>query len=418
MIATISPFLSLYSSVLILLMGVGLLSTFLSLRMTMVGFSTDVIGLIQAAYYLGLVLGSFFCRRSVARVGHIRTFAALAAIATVGVMLHGVFFSPWSWGLLRLVTGISVVGLYMVIESWLNECTEPRSRGRVFSIYMVLTYLGLAIGQMLLNLADPALNVHFFIIGALMALCLVPVSLTTAISPAMPAPSHFSLFNLLKKAPLGMVGCFTAGLSNSAFYAMGPVFGHNTGLSVSQLSMLMSATVIGGLLFQWPVGIVSDRVDRTKVLPVLSGGVGMISVGILLTAGMPYVALMVMMVCFGGALFSVYPVAVARSHDLFDPSEVVNVSTGLLLSFGVGASIGPLACAVVMKALNTPYGLFVFTAVVALLYCAMVYYLRRQEMIEIVPVAEQADFVPMMRTSPVVMIIDPRSAPEVEDAMP
>jgi MFS family permease len=278
---------------------------------------------------------------------------------------------------------------------------------------MVLAYLGMAIGQMLLNLADPALSIHFFIIGALLALCLVPVSLTTAISPAMPTHSHFSLFKLLKKAPLGMVGCFSAGLSNSAFYAMGPVFGHDTGLSVPQLSLFMSATVIGGLLFQWPVGLVSDRFDRTKALAAFSIVVSVISVAILLTAGMPFGALMITMVCFGGAMFSVYPVAVARSHDLFDPSEVVDVSTGLLLSFGIGASIGPLASALVMKALHTPYGLFVFTAVVTALYSALAYFLRRQEMIEIVPVAEQGDFVPMMRTSPVVMVIDPRAEPEL-----
>ncbi|MFH1983461.1 MAG: MFS transporter [Pseudomonadota bacterium] len=412
MVSTLTSFLALYSAVFTLLMGVGLLGTFLSLRMTMAGFSTEVIGLILAAYYVGLVLGSFVCQRLVARVGHIRTFAALAAVATAAVMLHGVFFSAWAWGLLRLVTGIATMGLYMVIESWLNECTEPRYRGRVFSIYMVLSYLGIGIGQILLNLADPALPTHFFIAGMLLALCLVPVSLTTAISPSMPAPARFNLLVILKKAPLGMVGCLTAGLINSAFYAMGPVFGHGIGLSVAQLSLLMGATVLGGLLLQWPVGLISDRFDRTLVLPALAVMVSAISALVVFTAGLSFGGLLVIMVCFGGVFFTIYPVAVARSHDLFDAGEVVSVSAGLLLCYGIGASVGPVVAAFVMNAVSNPYGLFIFMAVVPLMYAAMAHFLRRREMIEIVPVAAQAAYMPMMRTSAVVIAIDPRVEPE------
>lgn len=412
MVATLTSFMALYMAVFSLLTGVGLLGTFLSLRMTVAGFSTEVIGLILAAYYAGLVIGSVVCQRIVARVGHIRTFAALAAVATAAVMLHGVFFSPWAWGVLRLVTGIAIIGLYMVIESWLNECTEPRFRGRVFSFYMVLSYLGIGFGQILLNLADPSLPTHFFIAGMLLALCLVPVSMTTAISPSMPPPSRFNLFTLLKKAPLGMAGCLTAGLINSSFYTMGPVFGHAIGLSVSQLSLLMGATVLGGLLLQWPVGLISDRFDRTRVLPVLSGLVAAISSLVVLTAGLPFAGLLVILVCFGGVFFTIYPVAVARSHDLFDAGEVVSVSAGLLISYGIGACIGPVAAAFVMKMTNTPYGLFVFMAVVPTVYAAMAHFLRQREMIEIVPVADQSAYMPMMRTSTVAMVIDPRAESE------
>ena len=414
MVSTLTSFVALYAAVFTLLMGVGLLGTFLSLRMTMAGFSTEVIGLILAAYYAGLVLGSVVCQRLVARVGHIRAFAALAAVATAGVMLHGVFFSAWAWGLLRLATGIATMGLYMVIESWLNECTEPPYRGRVFSIYMVLSYLGIGIGQILLNLADPALPTHFFIAGMLLALCLVPVSMTTAISPSMPAPSRFKLGVLLKKAPLGMAGCLTAGLINSAFYTMGPVFGHDIGLNVPQLSLFMGATVLGGLLLQWPVGLISDRFDRTLVLPVLATMVSAISALVVISAGLPFEGLLVIMVCFGGVFFTIYPVAVARSHDLFDAGEVVSVSAGLLLSYGIGASVGPVAASFVMKTAASPYGLFVFMAGVPLLYAAMAHFLRRKERIEIVPVADQSNYMPMMRTSAVAMVIDPRA--EAEEA--
>ena len=409
MVSTLTSFLALYTAIFTLLTGVGLLGTFLSLRMTMAEFSTEVIGLILAAYYVGLVMGSVVCQRLVARVGHIRTFAALAAVATATVMLHGVFFSAWAWGLLRLVTGIAIIGLYMVVESWLNECTEPQFRGRVFSIYMVLSYIGIGFGQILLSLADPSLPNHFFIVGMLLALCLVPVSMTKAISPSMPSPSRFNFFALLKKAPLGMGGCLTAGLINSAFYTMGPVFGHAIGLSVSQLSLLMGATVLGGLLLQWPVGLISDRFDRTRMLPVLSFLVATISSLVVLTAGLPFAGLLVLMVCFGGFFFTIYPVAVARSHDLFDAEDVFSVSTGLLISFGIGACIGPVAAAFVMKTVKTPYGLFVFMAIVSVVYAAMAHFLRRREIIEIVPVVDQSTYMPMMRTSTVSIRIDPRT---------
>ena len=229
-----------------MLMGMGLLGTFLSLRMTVAGFSPLVTGFIQAAYYAGLVLGSLVCPRLVQRVGHIRTFGALAAVTTATVMFHGLFFSAPAWGLLRLVTGISSIGLFMVIESWLNECTAPHARGRVFSVYMVLSYLGIGTGQLLLNLGDPRADTPFLLAGILLALCMVPVSVTTAISPTMPAASRLKFWELLRKTPLGMLGCLAAGLLNSGFYAMGPVFGHTIGLSVSQLSFFMGAAVFGG----------------------------------------------------------------------------------------------------------------------------------------------------------------------------
>ena len=169
--------------------------------MAIEGFSTQMTGLILAAYFLGLVSGSFFCHRLIQLVGHIRSFAAFAAVTTAIVMLHGLYFSPIAWGILRFLTGIATIGLYMVIESRLNECTSPDIRGRIFSIYMVLTYLGIGIGQQLLNVGDVRGHALFFVTGLLLSLCLVPVVITRSVHPKLPETTHFNLIALFKKHP-------------------------------------------------------------------------------------------------------------------------------------------------------------------------------------------------------------------------
>jgi MFS family permease len=409
MVSTLVSFTALFAAVFSLLMGIGLLGTLLSLRLTIEGLSTQMTGLILAAYFLGLVSGSFFCPRLIQLVGHIRSFAAFAAVTTAIVMLHGLFFSAIAWGILRFLTGIATMGLYMVIESWLNECTSPDIRGRIFSIYMVLTHLGMGIGQQLLNAGDVRGQELFFVTGLLLALCLVPVVITRSVRPKLPETTHFNLIALFKKAPMGILGCLTAGLINSAFYAMGPVFGNQIGLTVSELSWFMTATIFGGIVFQWPMGAIADRFDRTVVLTLLGTLIAMTSLTILLSAKTSIVWLIAAMGLFGGLIFTVYPVSVARTHDLFAAKDIVPVSSALLLSYGIGATIGPIAASGFVDFSKNPYGLFAYCAFVSGMYAAASYYLKRKEKISVVPPEEHVDFIPMKSTSPVAMVIDPRA---------
>ena len=404
--------MSLYAAVFALAMGLGLLATFLSVRLTLQGFSTQVTGLILTAYFMGSVVGTFYCRRLIQRIGHIRSFSAFAALATAMVMLHAATDSALAWALLRFFTGLATIGLFMVIESWFNEDAPPQTRGRVFSVYMVIYYLGSSAGQQLLNFGNVAGQSLFFVIGLLLVSCIIPVAVTRARHAGLPDVAPMGLKHIIKLAPLGLIGCLTAGLTSSAFYTMGPIFCQKMNLSVAQLSSFMTITVLGGLVFQWPVGIISDRFDRSIVIPLLGGLFAIVSWGMILAAQISFGLFMAGASLFGGLMFSIYPVAVARTHDMFEPKDVVNVSSALLLFQGIGAVIGPMASAAAIELLDSPQGFFVYFSIICAVSAAVSFFLRQKEIAQIIPVEDQGDFMVMNHTSPVVLQIDLRHEDE------
>ena len=402
--------MALYAAVLILAIGLGLLATFLSVRLTLQGFSPKETGLILTAYFIGSVVGTFCCIRVIQRMGHIRSFGTFAALATVMVMLHGTMVSAPAWAILRFITGIATIGLFMVIESWLNQSAPPRSRGRIFSMYMVIYYLGTSAGQQLLNLGNVAEPTLFYVIGLLLVSCIIPVAMTRVKNtglPEMAAP--MALKNIIKQAPLALIGCMTAGLTSSAFYTMGPVFCQKMNFSVAQLSYFMTFTVLGGLVFQWPMGTITDRFDRSLVIPVLGGFFAVVS-GLMILASQISFGLFMAAVClFGGLMFSLYPVAVARAHDMFEKKDVVAVSSALLLFYGIGAVIGPMAASTVIELLDSPHGFFVYLSIASAVPSAISYLLRYKEMTTIIPVADQGDFMILNHTSQIALQIDLQS---------
>ena len=409
MVAAVGAFFALFTAVFILLTGVGLLGTFLSLRTVIAGFATQTTGLIMASYFLGMSLGHFIGPRLVERVGHIRAYAALGAVVTAAVLGHGLVVNPYTWAVLRFLSGVAMFGLYMVIESWLNECTQPEFRGRVFAVYMVLTYFGMACGQLMLNTGDVHGSQLFLVAGILFVMSLIPVTTTRSVYPQMPAISKLNLIGVIRKAPIGMAGCFTAGMVNSAFYAMGPVFCSRMGMTVPQTSWFMVTTILGGLVLQWPMGTVSDRFDRPFVLSVQSAAMALIALLIQATGARSPALLLPFMAIFGGLSFAVYPISVARAHDLFDPGEIVSVSSALIFCYGIGASIGPVATGGAMAAFDRPHNLFLFISVVAALFAAFTFILRSKEKVTVVTAEDQVSFMPMKNTSPVAMTLDPRS---------
>jgi MFS family permease len=408
MVNALGAFGALLAAAFLFITGNGLLNTLLSTRMAAEGLPTTVTGMVLSCYFLGLLSGSFVCHRLIQRVGHIRAFAVFAAMTTAAAMLYGLYLSPWSWGVLRYVSGLMTFGLFMVIESWLNECTKSEYRGRVFALYMTLSYLGIGLGQQLLNIGNVQGQELFTMVGVIFALCLVPVSATSGVHPSLPETKPYHFMSIFRKAPLGMAGCMTAGLTNSAFFTMTPVLCTDIGFSVSQLSWIMSITVFAGLAVQWLAGTLSDRFDRTVVLSTIAMAITVASVIIFIWKGTSFGGMAVKMGLFGALMFAVYPVSVARAHDIFGGKDAVAVSTGLLFAYSIGASISPVLASGVITLMGTPFGLFFFWFVVNGTFAATALILRKRESVVIVPVADQVAFVPMKNTSPVVMSLDPR----------
>ena len=403
MIATIKSFLPLFIATVFLTMGNGLMSSLLSINMRLGGYGDQVIGLVMSANYLGILLGVYFGQKIVQKVGHIRGFAVFAAVMTAVSLTHGLYMSAWLWGLLRIFNGLCVTGLFMVLESWLNEKVEPLLRGRLLSIYMVLVYFGIGSGQFLLNVSDIQGQTIFMLAAILFALCLIPISITGAVKPLPLEVPRYNFVKLFQLAPLSMVAVFLAGMINSSFYALAPMVTLDLGLTVPQVSLYMSLTIWAGLLFQFPVGFFSDRLDRLMVLYTLGFLVCLVSVGMIILGRINLVLLYTLTICFG-IVFSIYTVAMARAQDNIDPKEVVPVSAALILFFGIGACFGPITSSLLVSKLG-PFGLYYFTAVCGGALGLIVWSLRKKLSGNL---EDQVPTIPIPRTSPVVGAIDPR----------
>lgn len=400
----------------LIMLGNGLQGTLLGLRATLEGFPTTITGFVMTGYFVGFLLGSTVAPRIVQRVGHIRVFAALASLASASALVHAVFVDPWTWGLMRIVTGFSYAGLYVVAESWLNDRATNETRGQILSIYMVVAYGGMTAGQFLLNVGDPSGFDLFILISVLVSLALVPISLTAAPAPTFDAPSPVSLRLLYTISPLGVVGGLATGLSNGVIFGMGAVYGKAAGMSNAEISMFMGLILLGGMLLQWPVGRISDFLDRRRVI------IGVTSLAALLALvagsipGLPLWWLLALTFLFGGMTLPMYSLCGAHLNDFLDPKQMVAASSSFVLVNGLGAILGPTSGSIAMQMIG-PKGFFLW---LALLHCFIALFaLWRMTQRSAVPVDEQGAFVSMPpRGSPMSVTLNPETpddAAEWED---
>jgi MFS family permease len=353
----------------ILLTGQGLQGALLPVRANLESFSTLSIGLMGGVYFLGFTVGCLRGSRLVQRVGHVRVFAAMTATASAVPLLHGLWPEDWWWWLLRFATGYCFATLYVVIESWLNELSTNETRGAVFSAYTLITLTVLAAGQQLLLLYDPREMALFAVASALVSLAAIPVVLSVARVPQHEeAETRLDLRRLFRISPAAALGSLSAGLSNGSFWALAAVFVGGYSESVGHVAWFMTATVIGGAVGQWPLGLWSDRVDRRWVLAFAALAAAVISAVIfLLFDELRVLQLMLLGGCWGAVAFPVYAVSVAHSNDYARPGEYVMISSGMLLMYGVGAVVGPLLASLVMSAVGAG-ALYLFAAIVHALF--------------------------------------------------
>jgi MFS family permease len=371
------PILALIMGSAFLMMAGGLNGLILPLRGSYEGFSTLSLGLLGTGWAIGYVLGCLRVPRLVRKVGHVRTFGVMAALATVSVLLSVLVVHPWAWIPLRALTGFSFAGAAMIVESWLNERTETRYRGRVFGVYTMVNLLATTAGQMIISLGETT-GFEFFVMAALFyVMALVPTALSTRAQPKPLVESKLDLKALMKNSPIAVAGAFLIGISNSSFGTLGVVYGQAIDLDVSSIALMMSLSLVAGSLFQIPVGMLSDRRDRRVVLVGLAALAACVDIFfIVLQPGHAWTVIIAASF-FGGAIYSMYPVLIAHAYDHATPDSYLRISGGLLLVYGLGGILGPLLAGLAMAWIPGA-GLFVVTLIAHLLLAAYALYRMTQ----------------------------------------
>jgi MFS family permease len=343
----------------------GFFGTFISLRMTIENFGPTMAGLVLSSYFAGFTLAALRCGRIIERIGHIRSYAAFAGLVAAATAAMPLMVGPLVWLVLRAIVGFGCAGLFITTESWLNAKAQPAERGRIFSIYMVGTFLALAVGQLLIGRAKIETTAPFSAIVALFAVALVMVSTTRAEPPRATSAETLPYGQLARAAPVAVVGCALSGLISSAFYALVPAWMQDVGTTRSTIALFMLVAVLGGLAFQVPVGWLSDRFDRRLVLAGLSLGFAGIAV-ILVHVPRSLPAVLPPAIMLGGFMSTLYPVCVSHAHDRMPADRVVAVSGRLILLSGLGSVVGPLIGSILMAHFEID-GVFYFMAAAALI---------------------------------------------------
>jgi len=402
-------------SMIFLQAGNGILITLMPLVMGEAGISTAEIGIVATTYSVGFLAGCVGAPHIIKRVGHIRAFAAFAAMFSIICLAMSIEVNTISWSISRGCIGLCMAGLMMISESWVSERTPKNMRGRVFSAYMLATKIGLGGAPLLLGLGSIDGPGFFMLISAFLSLSLIPIAMTKGPSPQLPPMTRLNIGEFYRIAPAGVVGCVVLGMISSAVFSIMPVYAGSHGLEPVMVAGLMTAMQIGSLIVQWPVGYLSDRFDRRYVIVGLCCCIVAIS---LVLAFIPNVSTQIiygLFALYGGAAMTVYSVCIAHTADRARPELMVAMSSSLLFAWSIGGIIGPTAAATTMEFLG-PGGLFIYTATVATLFIAFVLYRIRERIA--VPTEGRERFVTLPQPGPLTSEMDPRMSKEaVEKAM-
>lgn len=404
MTSIVAPIFALLLSVALLLMGNGLQGTLLPVRASIENFSALDIGVLGSAYFLGFALGCISGPHIVRRAGHIRAFTAMVAIASCVVLAHAIVLQPLTWWLLRMATGLCFAVLYMIIESWLNEKSSNENRGLVFSIYTIVNLTVVTLGQMMLVLDEPTNFPLFSLASILVSLAAVPVALTRSPAPAPIDTVKIRFRRLLALSPVGVAGCAAVGLANGAFWALAPLYAQGETVSVADVALFMSTTVIAGAIGQWPLGRLSDRTDRRRVIVLACVGAA-VAGGILVLIDTSWTIVM-LTAAFGLGMFAfpLYALSVAHTNDFVEPDGYVEAASGLLLVYALGAVAGPIIASVFVRLAGIE-SLFAFTACVHIATAVFAWY--RMRLRAPAPQAEHITFGDALRVAQTVSNVDP-----------
>ncbi|HWK64975.1 MAG TPA: MFS transporter [Rhizobiaceae bacterium] len=394
--STIRPLIPLLVAAGFLLGGNGLQGTLIALRGAQEGFSPAVIGLMGTAYFAGFLLGCLAVTRIMKAVGHVRSFSALAAIASAGTLVLVLVIDPIMWSAVRFATGFCFAGLFTIMESWLNAGASNDARARLLAIYRIVDIGSVTGSQFLIPVIGAGGFSIFAIMSIMITLSLVPVSLADRSNPKPPDDVKLDLAKAWRISPLAAIGCIAVGVTNSAFRTLSPVYAAQIGMSVTDVVTFVSVGIIGGAIIQYPLGYLSDRWDRRKVLLVTTACAMTAALALAFLAGSNVVANFVMVFIFGSFAMPLYSLSAAHANDRADKGEFVLINAALMLFYSVGAIGGPFVAADMMEQYG-PAWLFIFSAFVYAVFILIIVYRMGARP----PASRRGRFIALLRTSTV-----------------
>jgi MFS family permease len=386
----------------------GLQGTLLGLRATLEGFSTFTTGIMMSGYFIGIFIGSFLAPMLVRRVGHIRVFSALASLASISILFHGVYIDPPFWMLMRVVTGICFAGFFVVTESWLNDRASNQTRGKILSIYMVMVTLGMGSGQFLLNLAQPGDIDLFILISVIISFGLIPILLTAKPAPVFEASSSMPLIELYKASPLAVIGNGLTGMAHGTIFGLGAIYASAVLVDVKLISWFMACFLIGSLITLWPIGLLSDRINRRLVMAAIST-IAIIACVLAIITSKDSILFYLVIILLGGAAMPMYSICVAHANDRLEPHQIVGASGSLVMVSGIGLSTGPIIVAFFMDI----YGMeFYFLGIAVVFALILIFTLIRINSRAGIKIEDQSHFI---ATGTIGTPIAEFNAPDAED---
>ncbi len=372
------------------MLGAGLQSTLLGLRATLEGFPTPVTGFILSCYYVGYLLGTSAAPRMMRQIGHIRVFAALAAVASAIILVQGIFVQSVVWSVTRLMSGVCFAGIYVVAESWLNDRASQTNRGRLLAVYMLVLYVGLGAAQFLIIVASPSTATPFMLVSVLISLSMVPIAMSAQQLPQPALPKKVSYAELYRNSPLGVVGVSFSGMISAIIFSMGPVYARLRGLGSGGIATFMAVSILAAVLTQYPVGRLSDRTDRRTVIAGVCAVATIVAGSIVAFGNMPHALFLLLSAVFSGFALTLYSLSVSHVNDKLEPAQMVDASSALLRLNGCAAAVGPVLAGSLIHAFGPPA---YFTTLATLTGALTVYDLWRKSRRSPVPPEQKGPFI-------------------------
>ncbi|KAJ54475.1 major facilitator transporter [Actibacterium mucosum KCTC 23349] len=400
MIKVLSGSWALLLGMFLLMIGNGLQGSLVGVRGGIEGFSTAELSVVMSGYFAGFLGGSRATPHLIRRVGHVRVFAALGSLISAVLILYPTLTNPVAWTLLRVVMGFCFSGVYVVAESWMNDSATNETRGQSLSLYMTVQMAGIVAAQGILTLGDPSGFVLFIVPSVLVSIAFAPILLTVSPTPAFETSQPMGIRRLFALSPLSCVGCFLLGGVYSATFGMAAVYGSRAGLSIVQISAFLAAIYLGGLILQFPIGWLSDRLDRRMLIlnVALLGGAAAIVAAL---AGGVFWMLLLASFVIGGTTNPLYALMIAHTNDFLDTEDMAAASGGMIFLNGVGAVAGPLVTAPFMVWVGPP-GFFIF--ILVLLSAIGAYAAYRTTRRAAPDVADTGQFAPVLQSSTAVAV--------------